>query len=342
MDRMDRKFVWAVASIYYQAYRTGTGDGAWVTADVNRRVVRLAARFSKPAPLEIEAAREVITETVASHAATKLDRWAAGRAIVKLVGADLFDAKAAGLLVALDIPVDAFSGIGSPRLDREIQAEQVLAANGIPTCARTLPTQEPAIVLDPLHKKLTFNSCVATTKTVTEVATPLDPQSWPQCNEFFNAVYVMQHDPDYKFPKDQRPPPHGTTEPVGGTWRAVDLIFERFVLSPAFVSIENALGIQATLTDANTYDLAYWLDHSWYSEFFTVQGPGGLTADDGFARARTNATGGSDVTGQKVLGFQDRNFPEQGPPIDGEDLMYWTAFSAQFSMDRFFLHAICC
>jgi len=338
---MDPQFVWAVASIYYQAQRGGDG---WVTEEIHHRVVQLADRFFTSPPLEIDHALDLIRAAV-PVGAPPVNRWAAGRAIVKLFGADLFNAHAtrvSALFETLHLP-NRLLGLdmgGAARLEREIEAEGFLLANGMAACARTLPSEQPPIVIEPLTATLTLNSKVEANLPLAEVAQALDPQSWPQCSPFFEQVFVMRHQ-DYDYATSQRPPLAGTPEPVGKTWtKQPDFIYEKFVLFGGLVSIENVLSINATL-NGNTYDLHYALEVPWFSRFFWGEGLGGLSADGGFARAVEVDVGSgnkvTNVTAQKILGFQDREFS-----IPGVDLMYLTAALMQFAMDQMFLEAICC
>ena len=129
---MDPQFVWAVASIYYQAQRGGDG---WVTEEIHHRVVQLADRFFTSPPLEIDHALDLIRAAV-PVGAPPVNRWAAGRAIVKLFGADLFNAHAtrvSALFETLHLP-NRLLGLdmgGAARLEREIEAEGFLLANGM-------------------------------------------------------------------------------------------------------------------------------------------------------------------------------------------------------------------
>jgi len=350
---MDPQFVWAVASIYYQVQR---GADGWVTPEIHHRVVQLADRFFTSPPLEIDDALDLIRPAVVAPAGTPpraFERWAAGRAIVKLFGAKLLDHHAPRVLAlyeALQLPnvLLALDMGDAGRLEREMTAEGTLIENGMAACAQTLENRDPSngnaliapIVLDPLTATLTLNSKVEARLSLAKVAASLDPQSWPQCSPFFEQVFVMrQLNGDYS--TGQRPPLVGTPEPVGKTWtKQPDFIYEKFVLFGGLVSIENVLSINATL-NGNTYDLHYALEVPWFSRFFWGEGLGGLSADGGFARAVEVDVGSgnkvTNVTAQKILGFQDREFS-----IPGVDLMYLTAALMQFAMDQMFLEAICC
>jgi hypothetical protein len=265
------------------------------------------------------------------------------RAIVKLAvaGRETHDYKVElGILGApqetIDHALRAQSDADRDELESELWNE-LAAASSYPIA--WCPVTWPRVKVVPTWPTRTMQATVTVDvrRTVSELTSALDPQSWSRCDStFFDKSYVALES-GYEVPVDSKydPTPDADKPSSGQAWDR--MFFEEFRFGSGILNIswfKNLLVVQTEVTQ-DEFRVDYDLYRAVRSKYSSDERDGGLDKDQGFLRVRGIDDDWSRYEAVKTLRFFGR-----GQSID-DQLNAWSYILLQFSPAAV-IELVCC
>jgi hypothetical protein len=162
------------------------------------------------------------------------------------------------------------------RNDREMRIGAQLATAAAGDCQ----PDRPEVRFEELENgALRADYTMTLQRTVDQLRLALDPQSWPQCSDFFRSTCIVDPGAGGTYVPDPTPPAPGSDYER--------LLFEHFVFDFVceWVGLRNILDIDSTPSSSTAYEVTYDLETSMSTELPTRKQAGGLSFDKGHLRA---------------------------------------------------------